>query len=876
MVKNILFAFCCIATLFSFGQTVSVDINLNVKHTVGGIDSFDRSKFIVIHANSTENEWDGDNFTPDLRDHFLNGYDVFLGRDTGGITWNLNNMEEDPTRAGFADPAKITSKGLNARNNFASKANLHQYEDRKNQVIAGQLHPFWTGESQKATNKGWKLASPTATGEYMGRYFNAFHGGNGQKQPAWVEVINEPAYEALGGKNDFTNSLQEIADFHVEVADAIRVQNPDLKIGGYTVAFPDFETGNFQRWANRDKLFIDVAGDKMDFWSWHLYDFPAIGGRVDLRSGSNVEATFDMNDHYSMIKLGKTKPYVISEYGAQMHDYSNKQWSPYRDWLHLKAQNSQLMSFMERPDQIASAINFVIVKAEWGYNSTKGTPYNHRLMRKENEPSSYTGKWVYTDMVKFYELWQNVKGTRIDTKSSDLDIQVDAYIDGNKGYIILNNLNFESTTIDLKLFDNNFENISSILKRHLTLSGNSPVLEEETLTSAISSVELGAESTMILEYSFENNITIDETSNEVKYYATEYLKPIQASQAITFNINGVNKNSTYGEAILRLGVGRDHGSILKPVVKINNTEITVPDDWRGYNQADKKRFFGTLEIPVSYDVLKENNTVSVEFPDSGGHVSSAIIQVFNFSSNIREIDPNLFPSTNYKIKVTDATCVDSNNGSISISTLMQQDYKVSIKAVGYDENFSFTSSLNVDNLEPNTYDIIITIEGYPDYKIEFTVVINKPEALSVSSKVSSSKDAVTLNLQGSQIYYINLNGTEIETSSKEISLELIEGTNKLSVSTDKDCQGIYEETFFIDQSYHIFPNPVTDTLSVIVSEKLFNATVSVYSVVGQLVHQQQIVQSQNKITVSNLDKGVYLIMFEKNNKKLGVSKFVVK
>ena len=117
---------------------------------------------------------------------------------------------------------------------------------------------------------------------------------------------------------------------------------------------------------------------------------------------------------------------------------------------------------------------------------------------------------------------------------------------------------------------------------------------------------------------------------------------------------------------------------------------------------------------------------------------------------------------------------------------------------------------------------------------------------------------------------------EIETSSKEISLQLLEGTNKLFVSTDKDCQGIYEETFYIDKSYHIFPNPVTDALSVVVSDKLYNSTVSVYSVVGQLVYQQLIVQSQNKITVSNLDKGIYLIMFEKNNKQLAVSKFVVK
>lgn len=635
-----------ILVMLSASQEVNsqakVSVNLNVKHVVGGISEFDRTKYITIHANQIENEWDGDNFTSDLRDHFLNGFDVYLGRDTGGITWNLNNMQEDASRPGFANPSNIISKGINTRNNYASKTHLHVYENRKsNHVVAAQLHPFWTGESQIATKgTGWKLASPTATGEYMGRYFNEFYGDNGEPVPSWIEVINEPAYEALGGKKNFTNSLQEIADFHVEVADAIKVQNPNLKIGGYTAAFPDFETGDFQRWINRDKLFIDVAGEKMDFWSWHLYDFPVIGGKEDIRSGSNVEATFDMHDHYSMLKLGHKKPYVISEYGAQTHDFRNEGWSSYRDWLFVRAQNSLMMSFMERPEDIAMAIPFTIVKAEWGFNTDKNLPYPARLMRKANEPESYTGEWVYTDRVKFYDLWKNVKGTRIDTKSTDLDIQVDAYVDGNKGYLILNNLESEETEITLDVFEKYDSSITNILKRHLTLSSNNVVIEEETFSSSISTVQLGAGSTMILEYTFANSLTIDETSTEEKYYADSCLQPIVASQPILFAVNNVVKSDTYGEAVLRLGLGRDHGKSLKPIVKVNNTEVVVPDDWRGYDQADKGRFFGTIEIPVSYDLLTTNNTVSVEFPDSSGHVSSVIMQVFNFSSDIRTLSVN--------------------------------------------------------------------------------------------------------------------------------------------------------------------------------------------------------------------------------------------
>lgn len=608
---------------------VSVWVNLNVAHSVDTVERFDRSKFITIHADQAENEWLRDNFTPNLLHDFLNGFDVYMGRNTGGITWNLNQVKEDPLRPGFADPTDVTARGQNSRNNYAGKNFLHPYEDRNRLIIAGQLHPFWTGDSQRPTGKGWSLANATATGEYMGQYIKAFHGNGGPPLPAFVEVINEPAYESLGGPSDYTHSIREIADFHVGVADAIRAQVPEVRIGGYTTAFPNFEVGNFQRWENRWKLFMDIAGEKMDFWSIHLYDFPSINnGKKRLRSGGNMEATFDMMEQYSQMSFGRVKPFVISEYGAQMHDYSKQQWSPFRDWLHLKAQNAQMMSFLERPNLIDIAVNFVIVKAEWGYNN--GIPYNHRLMRKANEPTSYTGEWVYTDMVKFYELWENVKGRKVDARSNDLDIQVAAYVDGPRAYIILNNLEFEKRNIQIDVSETFGIPISQIVKKHLTLSGDRPVLEEVDFEEPVTSLEIGAESTIILEYTFAGDLTLDATSHEVKYYADRYLQPIVAGEAVRFEINSVQKGQ-HGAGILRLGIGRDHGRSLNPQLTLNGTELCVPQDWRGDDQADRSSFFGLLEIPFPYELLNTDNEISISFNDAGGHISSVSIQAFEFS-----------------------------------------------------------------------------------------------------------------------------------------------------------------------------------------------------------------------------------------------------
>jgi hypothetical protein len=616
---------------------VKVDVNWNVKHTVGGIFTFERSKFMTIHANQTETEWDGNNKVKDLRDNFLNGYDVYLGRETGLITYTLNNVAQDPLRPGFASPSDIVSRGNSYKNNFKAKPALKQYENRKNLILCGQLYPFWTGIGSKPTAKGWSLANGTATGEYMGKYINAFSGGEGPNYPAFVEIVNEPDWDLLGGINESANSIREIADFHVAVANAIRAEVPSAKIAGYTNAFPNYEVNNFQKWANRDKMFADIAGSSMDFWSVHLYDFPTIGGKRQMRSGSYMEATFDMMDQYSQISLGKVKPYVISEYGAQTHDSNNEQWSSYRDWLNVKSFNSMLMAFLERPNTIATAIPFAVVKAEWGYNSTKGIPYGSRLMRKENEPTSYTGQWVYTDFVKFWEQWKNVNGTRVEIKSNDPDILVKAYVDGNKGYVIINNLEQVTKTIHLNLFDSQNVSVSQIVKRYLTVTDNQTDLQETTITSPITTLTMAPETNVILEYTFANPLTLDKTLEETKYYSDTYLKPIVANTALSYNVNGIIKSTT-GSAVLRLGVGRDHGKSLTPIVKVNNTTITIPTDFRGDEQPQRDTFFGVLEIPVPYEVLSVNNVVTVQFADGGGNVSSLGFQVYNYGTNLSAKD----------------------------------------------------------------------------------------------------------------------------------------------------------------------------------------------------------------------------------------------
>lgn len=652
---------------------VSVNVNLNMKHAVDLEDRFDRRKFITLHATHTENDWFGgnvqsryaNNADPNLMTNFLETYDVYFGRDTGAMAYQLRQLGEDSNKPGYASSSEMTTNGGNTKwsysqTNSANAQVMRSHAHRDSDLIVGaQQHPYYP-DGTVISGQNWAFSQAdtvseplgTATGDFMAQYVDKYFAQNasdpyGQKQPTYVEVMNEPLFEL----HDYphagysSESIHDIFRMHNSVAAQIKNLNPDVQVGGFTVAFPDYEKGSYimENWETRDKYFLDLAGNNMDFISIHLYDFPNFphsDGTIheQYRKGANMEATLDLLEQYMAYKWGSIKPILVSEYGSQLQGSFGTPWSPERDWLCLKAMNSMIMSFLERPNRIEKAIPFIPVKAEWGRIS-ESIPYYWRLMRQANEGAGESGTdWVYTEQVKFYQLWSDVKGLRVDTWASDQDIQVDAYVDGNDAYLILNSLEFGVTDIDLSMLGNASNTVNSVNIKHLYPDGSGkPVLDDYNVGSVPNSVTLGAESTMIIKVSYASNVVIDQINQETKHYSNKQVQAINANVTNYFNINGVSKNAN-GEAVLRVGLGREHGASLTPTITVNGIQVNVPTDFRGYDQQHsgkgRDRFFGVIEIPVPYSVIQTNNVVGVTFGDTGGSVSSVTLQNFAMSTAV--------------------------------------------------------------------------------------------------------------------------------------------------------------------------------------------------------------------------------------------------
>ncbi|WP_281615041.1 T9SS type A sorting domain-containing protein [Flammeovirga sp. SubArs3] len=644
-----------------FAQNIGVDVNINMKHTVGDVSTFEREKFITVHAGIRENDWTqyGSTDPSNIKDDLMNQKDVYFGRNTGEITWNINGvLNEDPQRPGFVDLDQLKEEGEKHRENYINRTDFNSYGERNNShILATQFHPFWP--DGKETSKGWSFSQAdtdeepfgTASGEYCAHFIKEYYEQGSEKRPAYFEVINEPIYEMFGcedcGETD--EGIEQIFKYHNTVAKEVKKVNPDMKVGGFTTAFPNFEYDNFQRWEKRWNKFMDTCGENMDFWSIHLYDWPTFRGERRMRKGSNLEATLDMMDHASFDKFGEVKPTLVSEYGAQVHSMLQDQWSSERDWYYLKSTNSMMLTFMDRADNIAKALPFIVLKATWG--TVDGVPYNWRLLRQEDEPNSLTGDWVYTDLILFYDLWKDVKGTRVENLSQNVDIQTNAFVDGNQLHLILSNLNQNAETIELSILGQGDNTIESIQSKHLYGINNGAFLKEEVLSEDTEQVTLQAESTMILTYTFAEDIAIEETAGETKYFSDVYYQPIDGTEQ-SFKISGLEVDE-YGEAVLRIGMGRSHALSKQPTVKVNGTNVVVPTNIRGDLQEQRDSFFGVVEIPVPYELLEVNNSISIQFPESGGHISSVNMRVYNFSQEVTRTFDTTPPTSVNDIKLAD-------------------------------------------------------------------------------------------------------------------------------------------------------------------------------------------------------------------------------
>lgn len=199
------------------------------------------------------------------------------------------------------------------------------------------------------------------------------------------------------------------------------------------------------------------------------------------------------------------------------------------------------------------------------------------------------------------------------------------------------------------------------------------------------------------------------------------------------------------------------------------------------------------------------------------------------------------PSTNYTISTLSNSCIGVFDGELAIQTERSLDYIASLRGNSYASTANFTSDYTFRNLPADTYELCLTIRNIDNYQKCFTVIIDAPEQLSVSSAINDDNSLITLTMSGAPEYFITLNEISFKTSDNSVTLPLAEKDNYLKVTTEKECQGVFEDSYLISANATLFPNPFTGVLNIALNSTSSSETeMRLYDLSAKLIDTKSI------------------------------------
>ena len=574
-------------------QVNVVLVEPSVQKFIGHVSELDRTKYFNIHAPGN---------TP-LLESFYKDYNV------------------EQSGRGFYGP------GIDAKKLMGEVGVYPKFNDKKSDKPKVVTRYVATEHPRNLYKEGVNFE---AASDWAVNYFKNVKESN---RPFWYEPMNEPFVHAkdfyeekdwdpvaeLRVKTEMSKLFRALAEkIHADPA----LKN--IKVMGYSAAWPSFELKDFKNWETNMGLFLDIAGDELDAISYHLYDGVNQVGQENKRSGSNNEAIMDLIETYSHQRWGFIKPHAITEYGG----IEVSEFSLIRNMQSIRSQNAMIFGLLDRENRLEISIPFTTDNATWHITKANNyLPYKAVLWRPENMgvPKNQITGWLYTNRIQFYELWKAVKGKRVFVSTSNPDIQVQAFLGEKKLYVALNNLDDAAQQVALDISSIK-SNVSDLFVKSLTVySDDFPRYYEQTIGTIPDIFSIDPAETIVLEFNLKNSIKFNNKIKSSRYYTTNYLLPIEAQKELIFEFNEVQLG--VGFAKLSMSIGRGHDLSKTPEVFVNDNKVEVPLNWKGYDQANRKKFFGAIEIPVPIELIKQNNSVRVTFPETGGHLSSLILDV---------------------------------------------------------------------------------------------------------------------------------------------------------------------------------------------------------------------------------------------------------
>jgi len=496
-------------------------------------------------------------------------------------------------------------------------------------------------------------AKTKAAISFAPRYFELFFNkGKALPRPMFYECWNEPLVRwrefRLSGRESEVSVIRRLAKICGRLCKSVKARNPGMVIGGPATAFtrPFYE--DFNQFKRRVQLFIDQAKSAgcLDFVSQHLYD---TGGGV-------LDGNLDLMETYTARRNKKRQPmkYVVSEMGSYSKTWFSKRKnvsSPPRsgrDFLIIAENFKNFMSLLRVHDNVQKIVSFLTLDPT-DPRSTKKYRYPWSLIEKVGAE-----KIRWTPLLRYFQLLKGISGRFAFSHSSHADIKVHAVVNRQSGFIMMQNLHLRKTYRTSLRFPYGLGRAASrVIIRQLWLNAGKPgradrrqdipragkiIWSNKGRKSVPKNILLRPEAMYVMQVIFKKKMSERRSIGRFRRYVARvstdkgkrlnFPYRIEKGRAIRATFAKLPFRS--GVARIRISQSRRESLKNKPDLwlngkKFSNFDASISGGKRDYH----KNYFGTYEIsvPLKFLASQNNPVVRVKFPDSGGHISTFLLEV---------------------------------------------------------------------------------------------------------------------------------------------------------------------------------------------------------------------------------------------------------